>query len=465
MVKNELRIRFLKYIFFNILSTLGVSVYILADTYFISKGMGADGLTALNLCLPVFNFINGFGLMLGMGGGSIFSMLYCKVERSETDRVYTNAFWTALAVSACFMLIGGCFSGPLTALLGADSSVFALAQSYLKIVLLFSPVFLLNNLLVCFLRNDCAPRLAMAGVVGSSLANIILDYVFIFELNWGMKGAALATCISPIISMAIMSFHFITRWNAFQLRIVRPSFTMIRSILSLGLHAFVTECSGGIVIIAFNYVIYRLCGNTGIAAYGVVANLAIVFTAIFTGLSSGVQPLMCECHREHDDRATGYLLRLSLRAALFLAVLAYLGVYLNTAGLTSLFNSQHDAQLEDIAEQGLRLYFLFMPFMGINTVFSVYFTSCEKPLPSQVLSLLRGILLVLPLAFVFLRLRSMNGIWLTVPIAELLTACTAVTVWLCMARRSSFYVYRYVPKQNTRMMQRFTGNAKDYRRW
>ena len=92
MKQNELRISFFKYVFFNILSTLGVSIYILADTYFIAKGMGADGLTALNLCLPVFNIINGFGLMLGMGGGSRFSMLYCRIERAETDKIYTNAF-------------------------------------------------------------------------------------------------------------------------------------------------------------------------------------------------------------------------------------------------------------------------------------------------------------------------------------------------------------------------------------
>ena len=464
MNQNELRLRFLKYVFFNILSTLGVSVYILADTFFISKGMGADGLTALNLCLPVFNFINGFGLMLGMGGGSRFSMLYCRIERSETDKIYTNAFWAALAVSGCFILTGLFFSAQLTRMLGADNAVFGLAHGYLKTVLLFAPAFILNNLLVCFLRNDCAPRLAMAGVVGSSFANIILDYVFIFELHWGMKGAALATCISPFISMAIMSIHFVTGWNAFRLRIVRPSRGIIRSIFSLGLHAFVTECSGGIVMIVFNWAIYRLCGNTGIAAYGVVANLAIVFTAIFTGLSSGVQPLLCECHGAGDAKASKYLLRLSIRTAVLLAMLAYAGVYLNTAGLTALFNSRNDAQLAGLAEQGLRLYFLFLPFMGVNSVFSVYFTSCEKPLPSQVVSLLRGTLLVIPLAFVFLQMHSMNGIWLTVPIAEFLTACTAFSVYAFMKKPYRSYLYYYVPKQHTHILQRCSANAEVFRR-
>lgn len=450
MKTNELRRTFFRYIFFNILSTLGVSVYILIDTYFISKGMGSDGLTALNLCLPVFNFINGFGLMLGMGGGSRFSMLYCRTERSETDKIYTNAFYAALGVSALFVLIGVFFSRQAAALLGADSSVFDMAHGYLRTVLLFSPAFILNHLLVCFMRNDGAPRLAMAGVLGSSLANIILDYVFIFRLDLGMEGAALATCISPLISMAIMSAHFVTGWNAFRLRCIRPSRGILHKIVPLGLHAFVTECSGGVVLIVFNFVIYRLRGNTGIAAYGVIANLGIVFTAIFTGLSSGVQPLMCKHHSRHRDAASGYLLRLSVKTALVLSFIAYAVVHLKTAELVSVFNGQGSAQLSDIAVNGMRLYFLFMPFMGINSVFSVYFSSCEKPGISQLISLLRGILLVVPLAFVFFAMRSMNGIWLTVPIAELLTAVTAIVIYAYSVRPSRLYVYQYAAGQRPR---------------
>ncbi|MBP0988684.1 MAG: MATE family efflux transporter, partial [Oscillospiraceae bacterium] len=98
MNKSTIRSQFFKYIFFNIISTLGISVYILIDTFFIARGMGADGLAALNLCLPIFNFINGFGLMLGIGGGSKFSMLYGHVERRETDRVYSNAVYAALLI-------------------------------------------------------------------------------------------------------------------------------------------------------------------------------------------------------------------------------------------------------------------------------------------------------------------------------------------------------------------------------
>ena len=447
MNRSNIRSQFLKYVFFNIISTLGISVYILIDTFFIAKGMGADGLAALNVCLPVFNFINGFGLMLGIGGGSKFSMLYCHVERRETDKIFSNAFYAALMISAVFLLTGVYFSRQVTSLLGADSSIFDMAHSYLRTVLLFSPAFILNQLLLCFMRNDCAPKLAMAGVLGSSSVNVVLDYVFIFRFGMGMQGAALATCIAPFFSMGIMSFHFLSGWNAFQLRLVAPSIRITRNIVSLGLYSLLTECSGGIVILAFNYVIYRMLGNTGIAAYGIIANLAIVVTAVFTGLSGGVQPLMCKLRGEQDEKGIRYLVRISVIAAMLLAAGIYSALYLKTGMLVALFNSSGNAHLQAVAEHGLKLFFLFLPFMGVNSILAVYFTACELPAAAQLTSLLRGEFLVVPLAFVFFYFHSINGIWLTLPIAEFLTLGVSGIICCFIAKPYEYYVYRYTPNE------------------
>ena len=430
-IRNDL----IRYILANVISSIGVSIYILIDTFFISKGMGAEGLAALNLALPVFNFLNGFGLMLGMGGGSKFSMLYCRTERIETDRIFTNTFISMLAVSAVFEITGIFFSEQITHLLGADTVIFRLSHDYLKTILLFSPAFLMNNIMACFMRNDCAPRLAMLGMLSGSLANIILDYVFIFKLGMGMRGAALATCISPFVSMSIMSIHIITGWNAFSLRMMRPSWSIIKEIVSLGLHSFFTEISGGLVLMIFNFVIYRLMGNTGIAAYGVIANIGIVFTAIFVGLSSGIQPLLCRYHGRKDSAAIKYTLRLSIKIAIALAALSYVLIYTQTSNIVSLFNSSGDSKMQEIAENGLRIYFLFMPFMGINTIMSVFFMSDEMPHSAQFISLLRGTFLVIPAAFIAYFLQSIGLVWLAVPISELLTMVMAVGLFHLRKRK------------------------------
>ena len=435
MDKKPIRLVFFKYILANVISSLGVSVYILIDTLFISKGMGSEGLAALNLSLPVFNFLNGFGLMLGMGGGSKFSMLYCRTERKETDAVYTNAFFAMLAIAAVFEILGIFFSKQVTRLLGADASIFAMSHSYIKKVLLFSPAFLMNNLIACFMRNDSAPRLAMLGLLSGSLVNVILDYVFIFRLDMGMSGAALATCIAPFVSMAVMSIHVITGWNAFSLRAMLPSFGTIKEIVSLGLHSFLSEVSGGVVIMIFNFVIYRISGNTGIAAYGVIANTAIVFTAIFAGIASGIQRLMCRYYGRNESQVISYVLRLAMTTALIFSVLAYAAVFLGTSRIVGAFNSESHEGFRSIAEKGLREYFLFMPFMGVNSVFSIYFTSMEKPGRAQMISLLRGTVLVIPIAITAYILRSMTWVWATVPAAEAITAVVGITMFVLSVRK------------------------------
>ena len=435
MDRRPIRSDFFRYILANVISSVGVSIYILIDTFFISKGMGSEGLAALNLALPVFNFLNGFGLMLGMGGGSKFSMMYCRTERVETDRIFSNAFMTMLLIAAVFEIMGLFFSKQITHLLGADAAVFEMSHSYLRKILLFSPAFLMNNLLACFIRNDCAPRLAMLGMLSGSLVNVVLDYIFIFRLDMGMNGAALATCIAPFVSMGVMSIHIITGWNAFSLRLTLPSPKLIREIVSLGMHSFFTELSGGTVIMIFNFVIYRLLGNTGIAAYGVIANIGIVFTAIYVGISSGVQPLMCRYHGRKNDAAICYLLRLSVITSLIFSVCAYIVLFLQTSFIVGIFNSSGNSTLRDIAEHGLRLYFLFMPFMGINTIMSVYFSSNEKTHTAQMISLLRGTLLVIPLAFIAFSLRSINLVWLTIPVSELVTAAVAGAIFAFDLRR------------------------------
>lgn len=427
---KELRRDFFKYTLLNIMASVGMSLYILADTFFISKGMGADGLAALNLCLPVFNFINGFGLMFGIGGGSLFSIVYDSTDRRGTDEIYTNAFFALMVISAVFETIGIFFSRQFTVLLGADEKIFEMAHEYLKMVLLFSPAFLINNLTVCFMRNDSAPKLATFAMLFSNFYNVILDYEFIFNRNMGMFGAVLATCISPLISLAVMSFHFIFRWNSFGIAKLPLSWRLIKNIISLGFHSFVTEVSGGIVIVVFNSVIYNLTRNTGIAAYGVIANTAIVVTAVFSGIGTGVQPLMCRLHGTDDENGMRMILRWSVLMSLLIAATGYFAMYECDKLIVRSFNGGHDMQLQKIAENGLKLYFLYMPFMAVNSILSVYFNSRELSSQAQAISLLRGTVFVIPLVFILSSLKGMNGLWITVPCAEMLTMLIAIIIYI-----------------------------------
>ena len=148
-----------------------MSCYILADTFFVSKGLGTNGLTALNLAIPVYNFIHGTGLMLGMGGATRFSVCKSQGKEDEVNQIYTNTLYLAVVFSAVFILIGVIVSKQLALFLGADTSVLEMTNTYLRWLLIFAPAFILNDVLLCFVRNDGSPQLSMIAMLIGSFSN------------------------------------------------------------------------------------------------------------------------------------------------------------------------------------------------------------------------------------------------------------------------------------------------------
>lgn len=427
-MKGTLR-EFARYTSLNVLGMIALSCYILADTFFVSLGLGTDGLTALNLAIPVYSFIHGSGLMIGMGGGTRYSILKSQGNHQEADRVFTNVLYLAAVLAALFVAAGLLFAGDLVRLFGGTGAVFTMCRTYLRVILLFAPAFLMNNVLLCFIRNDGAPQLAMAAMIGGSLSNVVLDWVFIFPCGMGIFGAVFATGLAPIISMGILSPHFFRKKNQFRPVPCKPQLRRTARILSSGVPSLVTEVSSGIVIIAFNGLIMGLEGNTGVAAYGVIANLSLVVIAIYTGIAQGIQPILSRSYGAGDRAGLTIILRCAMMTQVVVSLLIYGIVAAFAPQIAAVFNSEGSASLQAIAEQGLRLYFIACPFAGCNVVLSMYFTSTERPLPAHIISLLRGFFLILPLAFLLAWLGQMAGIWLAFPLTEFLVAALAASLY------------------------------------
>lgn len=426
---------FSRYVFLSILGTLGVSCYILADTFFVSKGLGTDGLTALNLAIPVYNFIHGTGLMLGMGGATRFSVCKSQDQRENVDQIYTNTVLLAVLSSIVFMLPGIFCSRQLALLLGADSSVLEMTNTYLRWLLLFSPAFIFNDVLLCFVRNDENPQLAAFAMLIGSFANIVLDYIFIFPLNMGIFGAIFATGLSPVISIAIISPHWLQKKNTFHLVKTKLYAEIVRSDLSLGFPSLIAQVSSGVVMICFNTIILHLEGNTGVAAYGIIANISLVVSAVYTGIAQGVQPLISRFYAVGNQRQTRIMLRYAMTSMLLLSGILYLLMITFPDMMISVFNSEQNIALQAIAETGLKLYFTSAPFVGYNIILAIYFTSLEMGLPAHILSMLRGFALIIPLAFILSSLWGMTGVWIAYPITEFLTALLGFVIYKKQIKR------------------------------
>lgn len=423
---------FIQYTILSVLGMLGVSCYILADTFFVSKGLGTNGLTALNLAIPAYNFIHGTGLMLGMGGATKFSIYKSQGRKEEINRVYTNTLYLAALFSLVFAAVGFSFSKQIALFLGADGNILTMTDTYLRWLLLFSPAFILNDVLLCFVRNDDNPQLSMIAMLAGSFVNIVLDYIFIFPLQMGIFGAVFATGLSPLISVMMMLPHWIQKKNTFHF--VRTKMKIARQELSLGFPSFIAQLSSGIVMITFNAIILKLEGNTGVAAYGVIANISLVIVAVYTGIAQGIQPLISRFYAVGSNRQVQAVLRYAMITMLTISCAIYLFILIFAQPIAAVFNSENNAELQRIAVMGLKLYFVSNLFVGYNIILSGFFASIERALPAQILSILRGLILMIPAAFLLSAIWKMVGVWLAYPITEALVALLG------------FMIYQFSPK-------------------
>lgn len=319
-------------------------------------------------------------------------------------------------------MLGFLFSNQLAHLLGADKDVLKMTDTYLRWLLIFAPAFILNNVLLCFVRNDESPKLSMTAMLVGSFVNIILDYIFIFPMQMGIFGAIFATGLSPVISIMIMLVHWLKKKNTFHLVKTGLKAKIVRKNLSLGFPSLIAQISSGIVIITFNAIILNIEGNTGVAAYGVIANISLVLVAMFTGIAQGVQPLISGFYGKGDKKRIEEMLRYAMMAMILLSCVMYLFIFVFAQPIVSVFNSENNLSLQQAAESGLKLYFLSSAFVGYNVILAIFFTSIERAFPAHVLSVLRGIVLIIPMAFILSAWCGMTGIWLAYPITELVVA-------------------------------------------
>ena len=419
--------QFFKYVSQNIFGLLGTSCYILADTYFIAQAAGTDGVTLLNLCLPIYNLIFAFGSMIGLGAATRYAILRAQGD-ARAQRYFSNAIFSVCILAVPFMLVGIFRPDGLLRLMGGDADIVALGMNYARIFLMFTPFFMCNYVVASFVRNDGDPSLAMVATLSGSLFNVVFDYIFIFPMGLGLPGAALATAISPILSIAVCSAHFIKKSNTITFVRKAPSVRLLAQSCQLGISGFVGELSSGVTTTVFNFLLLRLAGNVAVAAYGVVANFALVATAIFNGVAQGAQPLVSQCYGKNEMAGARKLLLLGCGTALGLAAVLYGVVFGYTDALTALFNSENSALMAEFAHSGMRIYFVGYFFAGCNIVAAGYLGAVNRPAEASITSLCRGMVAIVVCSLVLSALFGMNGVWAAFPVSEAITL--ALTVFL-----------------------------------
>ena len=422
MIEKKLR----GYILPNILATTGTSCYVLADTLFISLAEGANGITGLNLVLPIFAITYSIGAMIGIGSATKYALLKALGEKEEADKYFSNSFIFTLLFSLFFLMLGIFVPDVVLRLMGADDVIEAVTHSYMRVILCFSPFFMLNFTFTAFVRNDNAPKTAMAATLLSGVFNIIFDYILMFPLGLGMLGAALATGFSPVVSMSICMTHYLSKKNSIRFELVLPSIKRFISACSLGIVAFVGEISNGIITIVFNFILLNLVGNIAVAAYGVIANTALVGVAMLNGVSQGLQPVASETYGKAEKKDLHKVHIYSLIAAMIIAMTLVVSVLIFAPVIIEAFNSEKSDILAKYAIPGIRIYFIgFIP-AAFNIITAGFYSATGRGRESSIIAISRGIVAVIVFALILSRFFGVVGVWSSFFAAEMFTAILCI---------------------------------------
>ncbi len=408
-------------------SAMITSIYSIVDMAMVGQYQGPDGTAALAVVAPVWNVIYSLGLLMGIGGSVIFS-----IERgsSEKHTGSENQYFTAAVIGsvglaalawAALLLL----ETPLLTFFGASAELLPLAQQYLQPVKVVFPLFLFNQMLAAFLRNDNDPMLATAGVLAGGVFNMFGDWFFVFPCKLGGYGAGLATAIGSAVSFAVMLTHFVKRTNT--LRLVRPVGLpgMLRKITVIGFSSFFIDAAMGILTILFNRQIMRYLGADALAVYGPIINVSTFVQCCAYSVGQAAQPIISTNY----GSGKGSRIRQTLRLAL--GTTAFFGIFWTVLSLACpnlyirIFMSPTPAILE-IAPAIIRTYAVSFLLLPLNIFSTYYFQAILQPKASFVVSVARGLvisgalILVLPAAF------QADSLWLAMPITELVVACYVV---------------------------------------
>lgn len=411
---------FMRYLVPSVFATMVTSIYVLADTIIVGKGIGTIAVAALNIVLPLYNIFFGLGLLFGVGGSVLMSIL-----RGEGDEKGSNAYFSTSLVAMCVVLALSlafftAFMEEIALVFGGTPETMPYIMDYMPYIVWGMGLFFFSSYLQTFIRNDGAPRLAMYAVVSGGVANIILDYVFVYNFNMGMAGAAIATVMGSGLTVVILLTHFFTKKNNlhFSLKGVRPSF--IKNIILNGFASFLIEVASGVTIFVFNIQLLKYAGNTGVSVYSIISNTAIVVVCICKGINQAAQPLLSTNYGAGLYERTDKIRSLAVKVSIIIcAVPVILGLVVPDF-FTYIFINP-DSAILSMSASAIRIYFVGFMMLGINMVFICYFQAILKNGYSMIICLMRGLILVVAFAYIFPLFMDVTGIWLAVPAAETIT--------------------------------------------
>ncbi|KYZ78170.1 MATE family efflux transporter [Anaerosporomusa subterranea] len=398
------------------------ALYNVVDSIFVGNGVGEIGLTAVTIAFPIMLVMMAFGMLIGVGASTLVSIRLGEHNKAEAEYILGNALTMIAVLSLLLSVIGLVWLDPLLVALGAEPEVLPYARTFTRIILIgnvFMHVgFGLNNII----RAEGNPRLAMATMLISAMLNVVLNPLFLFVMNLGIGGSALATVISQFVSAVWVLSHFLNKGSLlkFRLRNLRPNWRIVKDIIAIGMSPFFMQLAASVVTVLYNFGLIRYGGDLAVAAMGIVNRITMLMLMPIFGISQGAQPIIGYNYGARQYDRVFETVKKAIYAASGLSFIGFLIVQIFNYQIVGLFNN--NSQLIALGGRGLSIMLSMLPIIGFQAIAAQYFQAVGKARYALLFTMSRQVLILIPMILLLPKFFGLTGIWLAGPTADVAAA-------------------------------------------
>ena len=433
--------KLLRFVLPSIIMMIFTSIYGIVDGLFVSNYVGKTAFAAVNLVMPLMMGVSALGFMVGTGGSAIVAKTLGEGEHKKANEYFSLLVYVTFIGGVIFSLCGMLLVRPVASLLGAEGALLDNCVLYGRICFISMPAFMLQNVFQSFFVTAEKPKLGLGVIIIAGVTNMVLDYLFIAVLGWGLPGAAIATVTGECIGGFFPIFYF-ARKNSSLLKLGKTKFdgAVLLKTCTNGSSELMTNLSSSLVNSLYNLQLMKYAGENGVAAYGAIMYVNFIFISIFLGYSVGSAPIVSYHYGARNHAEVHNLYTKSLRLIGVVAVIMTVVSMLIIPYVAKIFVG-YDAELLELTSHAFRVYGLSFLIMGFNVYGSSFFTALGDGVTSALISFLRTLVFQLAAVILLPMVLRIEGVWLAITAAEL--AALVVTVYLFITKDKVFH-YRNV---------------------
>ncbi|MBC5629119.1 MATE family efflux transporter [Clostridium sp. NSJ-6] len=403
------------------------SIYTIIDGIFVGKGVGSTALASVNIAMPFVNLIFASSIFFATGTSTLISIRLGQNKKDEANNIFSFNVAIMIIFSIVLLILSLLFIDKISLFLGATESTFEMVKEYLSIIVIFNGFFIVSYCLEVLTKADGFPNLAIIGVSISAVANIILDYLFVMKFGWGVRGAAIATGISQVASCLFFTLHFLKPISTLKFIKFRPSFNIFRRIIGIGFPDGITELTSGIVILIFNQSILKFIGENGLVTYSVICYVSTLVLMTMIGITQGAQPLCSFYYGSDDVKSLKYLFNITLKTIAIVSIGIFIICIIFAPAIINVFITSNDINLINQSIIIFRIYSLSFLLVGFNILSSGFCSSIESPMLATLISISRGLIIIVITLIITIILYGGKGIWIATILSEAI--CLLISLW------------------------------------